>query len=587
MFSKSFPVLLTALLLACGGSPSTQKSGTDGDGGIPDGGPGGSACTSNDQCASNVCMAGTCTTPVETTCAGDHTSTTIGACDLGNTYDLDNNPTDRVNVDPDDGALVLDTTKQAHSYIWIANTNEHTISKVDTISKQELARYRTGGTSPSRTTIDLYGNAYVGHRTARSVSKFSPLGEDCPEHSGRTLTSDSNIPLPNGQDKCLLWSTVISTTGGTSRAMAVQHVTGLDGEIATYVWVGCLEDGTLHKLDGEDGTELLEINSPVDPYGFALDKNGTLWIATREPNVFGRVDTHMCTDTTCDDNILTDDDSAIMERITLSGVTSYGITVDEAQRVWLGGEDVTRYDPNAAMGSRFTTITTDFVHGIAADSAGRIWGAATHHGLLEIDADTATAVGYVPGTPGGGGNKGIGIDPQGKVWSISQQSVFATVVEPTEDGIQNNYTVDNTSVRFLNGPYTYSDMTGQQLALASQVNGYYRHTFDTCTGTNTAWENLTWSADVPTGTQLSFRARAATDASALSSAPWVTLGTTPTLTTPSDLATALSDASQDPSAAIIEIEAKLQRLESAPSEDVTPRLYTFGVTQTGCEDTVL
>ncbi|MGZ5366000.1 MAG: hypothetical protein ACXWD5_18175, partial [Mycobacterium sp.] len=66
--------------------------------------------------------------------------------------------------------------------MWIANGGEDTVSKIDTILNKEVGRYRTwfgpsgqagfvshlndpfGGPAPSRTAVDLDGNAYVANR---------------------------------------------------------------------------------------------------------------------------------------------------------------------------------------------------------------------------------------------------------------------------------------------------------------------------------------------------------------------------------------------------------------------------------------
>src|SRR5687768_4187280 len=54
------------------------------------------------------------------------------------------------------------------SIIWIANTPEGTVSKIDTSTGNELGRYYTGPTNgtddPSRTAVNLEGDAAVSNR---------------------------------------------------------------------------------------------------------------------------------------------------------------------------------------------------------------------------------------------------------------------------------------------------------------------------------------------------------------------------------------------------------------------------------------
>ncbi len=602
-------------------------------------------CVSNDQCASKNCLQGKCAPPDDSLCANDKYNTTIGQCDSENTFDLGgtgngngngngngsgsgsggtNN--DKVSVDPNDGALVLDSNHQNNTYIWITDKGEGTVSKIDTLTKQEVARYRTGplgkwidnhtrGDDPSRTTVNLFGEAYVGNRDGNSVTKFSPLGPNCPDRNGDgivTTHSAENIAiipwdddLTDGYqgDECVLWHTPLPATGGV-RGMAAYDEFGLDGEVHSYVWVGSRFDSKVFKLDGDTGAILLSTNSPVQPYGFAMDQDGTLWISSRQDDIFGRIDTTRCTETLCPSTVCTNNDSCVKERITMPGhggstpfQRNYGITVDSKQRVWLAGNRVTRYDPSQPAGLRITQVSTPqwendytypWIHGIAADAQGRIWGAGGNAGILQIDPETVSLIGTRVPRTNGIFNKGMAVDAQGKIWSVTQSS-NALVYEPSEGDDGLNGTLDTTSVNFFTDPYTYSDMTGQQLALASHAMGFFRHTFDLCeqAESDPAWADLTWTADTPPQTRLSFRMRTANDTTALNGAPWTTIGATPNLGAPVDIATLLNDAGIDPGQSKLQIEARLERLRGAPDPNTTPRLYTFGVSMAHCDPTVL
>ncbi len=597
--------MLPTVLVACAGTGPTgtnTSTSTTPDNITPPGGtapPEQTQCAADSECASHECIAGLCTAPADLNCPNDDTTTTVGACDNGNTFAPDSNPSDKLSVHPSDGALVLDTTQQTHSYIWIANTGENTISKIDTETYEEVARYKTGGTAPSRTSVNLLGEAVVGHRYSRHVTKFAPSLDQCVDKNsnGEIETySEENGVLPFGDDECMLWSVKIKGQGGSSRAIATFNEWGLDGALTSDVWVGNLENGTIHKINGDTGVELLKVNAPVSTYGFAMDQSGTLWIASAKVLQLGRVDTRLCVDKTCDNKKCSAEDGCAMEAITMPRKT-YGITVDYKQRVWLGGDSITRYDPAAPINDRIEYIDKNdipyeerlvasidgMIHGIAADAEGRIWGAAKEYGLVEVDADSMTVTQIVGALGDSTTNKGIGIDAQGKVWSIGTRN-SAAVVTPSADG---NHGYKYKAVKDLHGPYTYSDMTGQQLAFASHAQGYYRHTFSTCEKENATWDNLTWTADVPVGTRLSFRIRVGTDASDLSIAPWIAVGATPTLASPTDVATALADAGLDPTKALLQLEARLERLPEATDNNTTPRLYTFGVQQTGCGEIVL
>ena len=53
----------------------------------------------------------------------------------------------------------------AFSFIWIANTQDGTLTKIDTTNEKEVARYITSpfgaGGDPSRTSVNLFGDMVV------------------------------------------------------------------------------------------------------------------------------------------------------------------------------------------------------------------------------------------------------------------------------------------------------------------------------------------------------------------------------------------------------------------------------------------
>jgi hypothetical protein len=131
------------------------------------------------------------------------------------------------------------------------------------------------------------------------------------------------------------------------------------------------------------------------------------------------------------------------------------------------------------------------------------------------------------------------------------------------------------------GPYTYSDMTGQQLRLATNPRGYYRRTFEGCpegTSDGTDWAELRWTADVPPGTRLVFRARTAATREGLEAAAWVLVAEVPPAASPADLRAALSGAGVTPER-YLEIEVQLHsERPSTPSEIITPRVFSIETT---------
>jgi streptogramin lyase len=552
-------------------------------------------------------------------------------------FDITNNPSDRVGLDPD-GALVIERDNaQAAELIWIANTREGTVSKVDTNTYTEIGRYEVAvdwtinesENGPSRTSVDSDGDVYAGARFGTSVTKISAKGDECPDTNGDgqvTTSTGAGSYLPLGQDDCVLWSTDI---GGDARGVAVQEIptrfevdpTPDDPKIieikgARFVWVGG-QEGTprLHKLDAETGEILLTLDPPPAPtYGLALDGRDNLWIAGKHANSLARVDTTRCVDDTCNmetvcTTVCTEMscpdtcDDAVLEVIDLgAGSSPYGITVDCAQRVWMGGawggDGVVRYDPLAPADERLSRIDDgDFsamgtytfddaelgIHGIAADANGWIWGAGHDSGVWRIDAESL-AFAHVAGTGGAEFNaKGMAVDRRGRVWAIPLRQDYAMVITP-------GATIDDAVVEkpingFL-GPYTYSDMSGEQRRLAANEPGSYRQVFEGCTERNepTDWQELEWDVEAPDGTFVIFLARTADSRSELEDAEWFEVAVAPGRQSPIDIDPFIAGAGQT-AGKYVEIEVRLfttklgeeskDRCTSVPA--VTPRVKSFGV----------
>lgn len=497
-----------------------------------------------------------------------------------------------VGVDDMDGALVLDSREVDTHFIWIANTGEGTVSKVDTRTYVEVARYITGpdggGNDPSRTSVNSVGDVYIGNRTGRSVTKISALGEECPDTNGDGVVTTSTGPadvLAWGMDDCVQWNTRL-TDGGIIRAVAAQDVEGLDFTLDHYVWIGGW-DGITWKLDGDDGSILVRTESPTNNYGFALDGNGNLWISGRTNNALGRIDTTRCVDdASCADPVCgADGDTCVKQAIPFDGGRNpYGITVDFNQRVWTanhGSNSVSRYDPSAAAGSRWTHVNIGRnCHGIAADAEGWVWAACYGDGIHRLNADDPAGLNTLVAGTGGKSCKGMAVDFDGKIWAINRGD-DATVVE-AGPGL-GDATVTTEVARGLVTPYTYSDMTGQQLRLATNPRGYYRRVFEGCAEstatTGTEWSEIRWEADVPPGTLLRFRVRTAPTRAELEAAEWVVVAEVPPAASPADVNAALAGAGVEPER-FLELEVHLESMRDSTTEVITPRVYSMEMTHT-------
>ena len=92
--------------------------------------------------------------------------------------------------------------------------------------------------------------------------------------------------------------------------------------------------------------------------------------------------------------------------------------------------------------------------GIAEDLQGRMW-TATQGGVGWVDSETMVVGDIVP-LPGNYLYRGIGVDVDGYIWAVQLGGTQAYKIDPD--------TYETWFVDGLNGPYTYSDMTGGQIA---------------------------------------------------------------------------------------------------------------------------
>ncbi len=346
------------------------------------------------------------------------------------------------------------------SFIWIANTEEGTLSKVCTINGEEVARYHSSPVlaagDPSRTSVNLHGDAVVTNRDPASgpssVTKFAADFLDCVDRNsnGAIDTSEGGDDvLPWGEDECMLWNSPLDGAVG-ARATAWDGTEDPDTGTGGNVFIGAMTNRNIYKLDGETGAILDQGATALGHYGGAIDNAGNLWTLD-----------FMCTVGQC-----------TLERINLNDFSDrsthpvkcgYGISVDAKGRVWtagLAGFDggcVSRFDPATNENVWATTGGFgDFNRGVAIgfeSSAGFVWAANTNGDLIQVDQETMEIVKRQ--SVGGNNMVGVAIDFEGFVWTVSQEAATAYKIDPVSWQV--------TPVGIGIGPYTYSDMTGIQL----------------------------------------------------------------------------------------------------------------------------
>jgi hypothetical protein len=401
-----------------------------------------------------------------------------------------------------DGYIVLDSEKVNMQFIWIANSSENTVSKLDTSTGKETGRYKVCG-NPSRTSVDLYGDVWVGCRSGGGVAKIRAYKMKCEDKNanGSIETSeDANgngvieggemIGGGEGADECVQF--IVNPGGSCQRAL------GVDKD--NHAWVGEWGGQVLRRLTPDTGEVVQEIGIPANPYGLVIDKNGVIWVSGRGGNKLVRVDP------------ATGNVQAYQPNI--GDYSPYGITLDNKGRIWtanLGSTNVAyRFDPTNSSWAKANTAGRP--RGIVGSLEGMIYVANDEESKVAIvNADSMQTLGYI-NLGGGRFPVGITVDFAGYIWAVNQTSASATKINSATWEIVGEYPVGS-------GPYTYSDMTGYLLHTFTNPTGYYIHEFGG-EGLRLVWTAIIIDATVPNGTYIKARVRAAVDQNKLESTPW-------------------------------------------------------------------
>jgi hypothetical protein len=355
-----------------------------------------------------------------------------------------------------DGGIILSNNSTALHFAWIANATAGTVSKFDTQTGNEVARYysvipidglgRTDGgvtflttnqaNSPSRTAIDLNGDVWVANRAPGAQGSVTKIANDLascrrlPDGGLNTsfdrngngvietdpaageFITPSNPSDPTQYDSCVLFSTPVGSNGGgggavKARALAVSQGGLESGNSAGDIWVGIHSDSLVQKLESRTGQIIpvgpdagTAITLPWGPYGAAVDGQQRLWLVQQTVANLALVDTRT--------------GRLIAGNLPYNGPGTsgaYGIAIDGRDRVWVpswtAGPSAFRYDhgPGLDAGegtwSRFdfpnarsqTGSSLGDGRGIAADDQGYIW-MSTHETANGGTTQVAQLIGF-------------------------------------------------------------------------------------------------------------------------------------------------------------------------------------------------
>lgn len=443
------------------------------------------------------------------------------------TFDADFAEGELVNVNYDNvpDQLQLNQTITPFPFVWIACSARGTIVRIDANTGQILGEYQTVPEpraiassaqrgSASRTTVDKYGNVWVGNRcdniggTNGSVTRIGIViggtrGDKIYTNGATSGTNYTFVADPNGEylqppfkyctaidrdgdgliktsrglGDILSWDTNLTglnDLGGVSQAddecvINYTRVPPVDGvrtiavDANNDVWVGGTPgncEGGKHehlKISGVTGLPIPNTTfTAVDGgYGGLIDGHGVLWTANNLTRF----------DITRRFNMLVNPPVVIDPTYKGELITgNYGVGIDpNTGEVWASVNSdgsVIRVSPDGLHTDTFYNAEGGTAGGIAVDNYGNVWAASHSSGNYVAHFRTdGTFVGNLdlgcpPENVGVHGPTGVAVDSNGKIWAACINSSLAMRIDP------------NRGPRLLNG---IPDPSGQLLGAVDLV----------------------------------------------------------------------------------------------------------------------
>jgi hypothetical protein len=450
---------------------------------------------------------------------------------------------------PNSNQLQLNLVGTTFPVMWIANAGEDTLSKIDTTTGRELGRYRTWfgsgafsnkgaftGAAPSRSAVDIDGNAYIANRhfdnqppmvmkvlADSSITRPGQTGTSTDADNSGTISAAETKAVVNGtggnldcnasscesQDERVAWTSTLPDTerGQLGRALCI----GTDGNL----WIGVFSSRRYYKLSAADGSIIGGPYAvPWSPYGCLVDANGILWSASLG-RTLGRMDT-------------TAANPAATATAFTDSSDNYGIALGNG-KVYLGSTSGQGYREFTPGSNTFTTPGGSkglSSTGISVDGFGNIWtGPYTTGGVRKYDKTTgALLCSGANQFAGSIETRGVIVDADNNIWQINRFTNSIAKYRGTDCAPLGTYPVGFD-------PYTYSDATGFAARNTTTPTGTWTVINDS-TKAGQTWSKIGWNASTPAGTSVTVAARASDVQANLTGLPFVTVtnGANPGLT---------------------------------------------------------
>jgi streptogramin lyase len=423
------------------------------------------------------------------------------------------------------GELTLARTERERRFVWVPNTDEGTLSKIDAVRAVEVARYRTPGARPVRVAVDHRGDVWALDNpvSARArLSKFSSESARCVDRDGDGLQTSQNPAQVLPRDDCRLLDIEVGEPGDDAQALAIDGAQAPDAELAGNAWVGFGAQRVI-AYDGLTGEQLTAAELPgFAAYAGSFDAWGVLWLIDRGGQL-ARVDP------------LLHPASVRIFQTELACYTLESVCADPEGTLLFAGfgcESVVRYDPSHDRWSDVLVPDLLSPRGLAL-TATTPWVVYTSGQLSRLDrdpfavevAEDLTSDGVTPFE-----SVAIAADSDERLWVVSTQGGpdgrgLATRYDPAEGKV-------TAQVPVGVGPRGGGDLTGVALGAEFVREGIVRHVFegscaDAGNGSATRWKALHVIADVGAGGSIEVEVRWAETVEGLAAARWSALGSFP------------------------------------------------------------
>ena len=331
------------------------------------------------------------------------------------------------------------------SFIWIANSTQGTISKIDTVELRERGRYIVRPDSagnPSRTSVNLDGDVAVANRNG-GITKVYALADRCADSNDIPGVQTATGPeyLDWGEEECIAWYTPMTYV--SQRPVAWTHGT-FNKDTCRHehqkLWTaGSNTPGVVDilRLDGDTG----EIEATVTISGVFADNYGVYGGAVdAKGNFWGSQVGH--------GKLIFVDHETLEYKLWDTPHGAYGITIDRNGYIWTCSGNAMRFDPKTET---FDSVPAGEYGGCMADGNTTLYK-PTPGGILALDTETMV-IKKTYDLPQH--IHGISVDFNGYVWGVSQDTE-AYRLDPEDGSFE--------TITGLVGAYTYSDMTGFALS---------------------------------------------------------------------------------------------------------------------------